>query len=878
MIRRPESPPSWARRILSRLGEYQERFAIAGDLEEVFHELGQATGYRKARRWYCRQCLRALPSYLSYTAGWGLAMLRSYLKTGLRNISRQKIQSTINILGLSLGTASCILFILYVSDEFSFDRFHSQADSLYAVVSHNQFHGTTAVAGMMGMGPLLQENSAEIRHVVRLNRRNQAIVRCRDLIFNEETIFVDPAFFEVFSFSLLQGSRGSALQAENGVVLTRRMASKYFGVDSPLGKPLSMTFGTVEKEFTVTGVAEDPPGNSTIDFDFLINIQNLREIRGPEYMSNRQWFDTQFFVLLQPGASAEAVNLRFPLFVKQHFKDTLERWKETGSWRGEGDVFSFRLHNIKSLHLNPTIRGIGSSDFRSSLILGGIALLILAIACINFINSAIGRASGRSLEIGVRKIIGARKGQLVHQFWTESLLLVFLAVGGGILLASLFLPLFNRLAHKSLQIHSFFKGVNLLAAVGMLLLVGIAAGSFPSLVMAGFRPVDILKSRIKFGRKTLLTKSLLTVQFMLAVFLITAAFTMSEQIRTMTRKHLGFRPEGVIVIPLQESGWDEGIRTDALIRRFRGRLIGRAGILNVSASTMTFSRLMVMSHIKIKGLTYDVFFNRVDFDYLETLGIPLTAGRDFSRAFSTDATSVIVNQKFVSRYEPEDPIGAVIYDAYDEATPLTIIGVVEDFHLQSLEREIEPIILHMRPEATAHNLMVRVSTEELGKTTALLERTWEELQPDKPFLFSFLDEHIQGAYEEERRWHAIVRWASILAMAITGMGVFALTALTLSRRVKEIGIRRVLGADAFQIICMVGREFLVLTVVANAVVWPVAYLVIRTWLRGFAYRTSLGPEPFIWAALLTVTVALATVSALAIRAALADPVKSLRIE
>jgi putative ABC transport system permease protein len=572
------------------------------------------------------------------------------------------------------------------------------------------------------------------------------------------------------------------------------------------------------------------------------------------------------------------VNLLFPLFVKQHFKDTLQRWKETGSWRGEGDVFSFRLQNIKSLHLDPTILGIGSSDIRSSIILGGIAMLILAVACINFINSTIGRASGRSLEIGMRKIIGARKKQLVHQFWTESLLLVFLAMGGGILLASLFLPLFNRLAHKSLDMHGFFSGANLLAASGLLLLVGIAAGSFPSLVMAGFRPVDILKSRLRFGRKTLLTKSLLTVQFMLAVFLVAAAFTMSKQIQTMTRSHLGFRPEGVVVIPLQESGWEEGVKTDALIRRFRDRLMGRAGILNVSASTMTFSRLMVMSHIKIKDRTYDVFFNRVGYDYLETMGIPLTAGRDFSRDFSTDATSVIVNQKFADRYELEDPIGAVIWDAYDEATPLTIIGVVKDYHLQSLAREIEPIILHMRPEATAHNLMVRISTEDLGKTTAVLERTWKELQPDKPYLFSFLDEHIRGAYEEERRWNAIVRWASILALVITGMGVFSLTALTLSRRVKEIGIRRVLGADALQIVRMVGGEFLVLAVVANAAAWPVAAIAMHSWLRGFAFRTSLSPEPFAWAALLTVTVALVTVSALAIRAALADPVRSLRIE
>lgn len=727
---------------------YQERFAIAGDLEEVFHEIGRESGYSKARRWYWRQCVNSFPEYLLYLLSWGIVLFRNYLKTALRNIARQKTHSLVNILGLSLALASCILIYLFIADELSYDRFHEKADAIYAVVCRNEFHDESVVVGTAAMGPVMEEYFPEIEHAVRMNTMNQATVRYKDKIFNEYPVFTDPTFFNVFSFPLIYGDPETVLLSKNSVVLTRKAAHKYFGNARPIGRTLAMIFGELKKEFIVSGISQDVPENSTIEFDILLNVNNLSDIRGPDYLTGWGWFDTEIYVLLRESSTPDKINRRFPLFVKQYFQKTLEQMRSSGSWKGEGDVISFSLQNIKSLHLNTVLRGVGAADIKRSAILAGIAFLILSIACINFINLSIGRASGRAREIGMRKILGAYRKQLIHQFWTESLVLTFLAMLAGLLIAFLFLPVFNQFAVKNLNMDSFLKTINLLVFSIILITVGTVSGSFPALVMSGFHPVEILKGKLKIGRKTLLTKSLIVVQFSLSIFLMIATLTMARQIKSMQQKGLGFDKE----------------------------------------------------------------------------------------------------------------------------------GVVEDYHFRSLQHEIKPIILHIDPSYTVSNLLVRISLENTSETIKLLEETWKEIQPDKPFLFSFVDEEIEAAYKRQKRWSAIVRHSSILAVLITCMGIFALTSLTISRRVKEIGIRKVLGAGIIQIANMIYKEFILLVVIANVIAWPAAYYVMRRWLQGFAYRVAMDPGLFFLAGFLTLIVTLATVSYLAVKAALANPVDSLRTE
>jgi putative ABC transport system permease protein len=871
-------PPRLAQRLLRKLTDYQERFAMAGDLEEAFHQIGKESGYSQARRWYWRQCLDSIPKYLVYLTNWSIVMFRNYLKTALRNLARQRVLSFVNILGLSLGLASCILIYLYIADEISFDRFHEKADSLYGVVCRDEFHDESGVWGTMAMGPVLEEYFPEIQRAVRMNDRNQATVRYNDKVFNERPVFTDPSFFEVFSFPLLRGDPGVVLQSRDSVVLTKGTAIKYFGREHPLGKSLTMIFGEMKKDFIVSGIAQDVPANSTIQFDMLLNVNNLSDIEGPEFFSNWRRFNTDIYVLIEEGSLPETVNSRFPSFVKQYFQEMLEERRSRDSWKGEGELISFSLHNIKSLHLNPVLRNVGASDIKSSLILAGIAFLILAIACINFINLSIARASGRTIEIGMRKVLGAGRKQLIRQFWTESLVLTFLAMIMGILMASLFLPIFNRLAEKNLSLGSFINAANLLAFLIILIIVALASGSYPSLIMSGFHPVEILKGKLKVGRKTLLTKSLLVVQFSLSVFLIIATLTMAKQIRSMRQKELGFKKEGVVVVNMQEGDWRQGQKTERWIDLFKERLSGHGSVKNISGSSIAFNRWLVMNHIRIKGQTYDVYFDKVYYDFLNTMGIDLVEGRDFSREFPSDSSAVIVNRNFVEQYEFEQPLGEVIWDAYDDSTPLRIIGVAEDYHIRSPRHEIKPVILHMTPSFTVPHLLVRISLENIPETIELLERTWKDIQPDKPFLFSFLDEDIEAAYGRQKRWNAIVLYSSLLAILITCMGIFALTSLTISRRIKEIGIRKVLGAGVIQIVNMVYKEFILLIIIANVIAWPIAYLAMHTWLQGFAHRATIGVGIFLLTGALALVIALLTVSYQSIRAALANPVDAIRYE
>ena len=874
----PTKPPEKAKRFLRLLTEYRDNFNILEDMDAAFEETGREQGFGRARRWYWMESLTAFFKYLCYLATWSFIMLKNYWKTAVRNMRRQKVFSIVNILGLSLGLACCVLIYLFVADELSFDRFHEKAGSIYALVCRNEFHNETYVGASMGTGPVLERDFPEVERAVRIYR-SDAAARYGDKIFKERPHFVDPSFFDVFSFPLVAGQAEAVLQAEGSIVLTESAARKYFGRGRSLGETLSLTFGDIQKEFFVSGICKDPPVNSSIRFDMLINISDLRNIEGPEFMTQFRWMGTPIYVLLRDGASPEAVNARFPSFLRQYFQQTLQEYKDSGSWKKEGDVLSFRLENIRKLHLSPEIHGlgIGSRSIQSSLILAGIGILILIIACINFVNLSLGRASARTLEVGMRKVLGARRKHLIHQFWAESLVLSFLAMALGLLIARSALPVFNALAEKNLNLKAFFTAPNLLIFVGILIAVAVASGSFPGLFLSRLDPVDVLRAKTRWSRRSLFSRALVVVQFALAVFLLVMTFTMAGQFRYISRADLGFDEEGIIVVDLQEE-FERGPQSEALIDRFRTELTGNRAVMSISGSIMNFNRLMVMSHIDVKGTVTDIFFNRVTHDYLKTMGIKLLEGRDFSRDFSTNASSVIVNRAFVKRFGLESPLGLTIYDAYERDEPLTSVGVVEDYHFQPMKYAIAPVILHMKPEETVRDMLVRVTLDDIPGTIKALQDVWNSLRPDKPFLYSFMDRDIEDSYNRQKRWTRIVEYSSILAVFISSLGIFAMTVISIARRVREIGIRRVMGAGTGTIVGLISREFIPMVAAANIAAWPFAFYAAHHWLQGFAFRTSLSPGVFVFALLLSLFVALATVGVLAFRAALVNPAQSLRVE
>ncbi len=482
-------------------------------------------------------------------------MFKNYLKIAIRNLTKQKIYSSINILGLSVGLAGAILIFLFVQNELSYDRFHQNTESLYRiyVFFHAQdgsidrpFRGVT-----MPQGPAMEEYFPEITHSIRVYR-NPATIKTEGNLYNERVTQVDKSFFQAFSFPLIAGNPTSVFSQGNAMVLTDNQARKYFGDSNPIGKTLSVTYGQEKGDFVVTGVAEQPPSNSSITFDILIDIES-----GNRLQMNRMWQDNwggfgwQTYVLLDNKDSVRSIMDKFPSFTTQYYAPEIEKWRNRGRWKGEGSPISFGLQPITRVHLDPGVQG--SLNMSAIFILSGIAFIVLFIACINFTNLSIGRASTRSLEVGMRKVLGAERHQLIRQFWGEFLAVTGIAVVAAFVLAELVLPTFNRLSGRSLSLGGIFQPVQILFLLALFIIVGIASGSYPALVMSGFRPVEILRGKLRIGGKKPLTRVLVVVQFALSIFLIIATIIMGRQIHFMLTADPGFNKEGVVVVQTQES-------------------------------------------------------------------------------------------------------------------------------------------------------------------------------------------------------------------------------------------------------------------------------------------------------------------------------------
>ncbi len=800
-------------------------------------------------------------------------MFKNYLKIALRILAKQKIYSGINIMGLAVGLAGAILILLFVQNELSYDKFHDHADNLYRVfvIWHAEdgsiertFRGVT-----MPMGPAMEEEFPEIRHSVRVGN-DHVTIRTEGKLFSEKVTQVDRSFFQAFSFPLIAGNPTSVFSQANAMVLSENQARKYFGDANPIGKTLTLISGQEQGDFVVTGVSAQPPSNSTISFDILIDIESANGLNmNASWVDNWAGFAWQTYILVHGGSSVDSILQKFPDFTKRHFAPFIEELRARKDWKGTKSPMSFGLQPLRRVHLDPYVTG--SLNLNAVFILSGIGLIVLFIACINFMNLSVGRASTRSLEVGMRKVLGAVRRQLIRQFWGEFLVITGMAVIAGVLLAELLLPTFNRLSGRSLSLGEMLQPAYFLGLLALFIIVGIASGSYPALVMSRFRPVEIFRGKLRIGGKNPLTKALVVVQFVLSVFLIIATIIMGRQIHFMLSADPGFNKEGVVVISTQEPEAEAG---NAIMKLFREQLSQQSNIISISGTSTRIGNVGVYP-FKKDGREVDVYQNRVDYDFFKTMGIEVLQGRVFSPQFATDADGVVVNEKLLKELEIEDPIGQPLKGYY---IPLTIIGVVRDYIIEDFRHSIIPALHHIKPNWGISQMLVRISPQNISGTLSLLERTWKDIQPNKPFIYSFLDETMEAMYNEEKRWGAIVGYSSGLAVLIACMGVFGLTSIAVSRRTKEIGIRKVLGASVPQIITIITREFIWLVGIANIIGWPVAYLAMRALLNNYHYRISLGLQYFLLAGVLSLSVALLTTAFLAVRAAVVNPVVSLRYE
>ncbi|HEV7330244.1 MAG TPA: ABC transporter permease [Flavisolibacter sp.] len=795
-------------------------------------------------------------------------MLKNYFVTTLRNLSRNKIFSLINLSGLSVGLACCLLIFLYAKDEVSYDRFLQNVDQIYRItaVAHRQ-DGNTDKMGVAGMmpGPTFHREIPEIKTFVRL-QQDGFTVRKGAEVFQQDALAVDSNFFSVFSFPLLQGAPQTVLNDPYSVVLSEETAKKYFGTANAVGQTLQLKNDSTFHTFTVKGIAKNAPQNSSIKFNMLVPMSFKRLTENDQHWLN---FYLNTFVVLPPGAQPKAIEAKMAASFARNAGNELKEAREKYNMK---ETYSFHLQPFLDMHLSQDFKAEnGLTDGSNpvySYILSGIALFIFLIACINFINLTIARSMKRAKEIGVRKVMGSQRRQLVFQFLGESFLLSFMAFLLAIILVNLLLPLFNSVANKALSF-SYLLDAKLIAGfTGMFLLTGLLAGIYPALVLSRFNPVETLYGKLRFGGRNLLAKSLVVLQFSLATFLVIATVIIYSQFNYLVNFDLGYNDKHVAVLKAGPINREK-------LAIIRSRFLQNPAITNISFDQG--GRWGTMA--RING-NQDVSFDMkvIDENYLGLLQIPVVKGRNFSAGFPTDtASGVIVNESFVKMAGWKEPVGAVV-DFYYNNKKYNVIGVVKDYHYASLNEKIGPQIFVSNPKYPLRDIYLKVQEDKIAEVLPFLQKTFKQLFPFQPYQYQFKDVDNAQQYAAEKKWKQIVSFGAVLTIFISCIGLFGLSLLAAERRTKEIGIRKVLGASVAVITRTLSVSFLQLVLLSALIAIPAAALFMQQWLENYPYRVELRWWMYGLATLLIFLVALLTISYQSVKAAMANPVKNLRTE
>jgi putative ABC transport system permease protein len=787
-----------------------------------------------------------------------------------RNIQGHKGYAFINIAGLAIGLAVCALIMLWVLDELSYDRFHERADRIYRLLLDADIGGHLRTSATMPpAGPTMTQDYPEVENFTRYGRLQSLSVEYEDKQLQESLVgFADASFFEIFSIPFLSGDPATALKNPYTIVITEDMAQKYFGTEDPMGKILRIGG---ETDYTVTGVVKNVPRNSHIRPNMLRSFETLA-VQNPRVM--QAWLNVEFrtYLLLTEHADWKAVEAKFPDLVEQHLG---ERLRALG---GRLDLF---LQPMTSIHLYSSrdYDVPSAGDIRYVTLFSGIALFVLLIAAINFVNLSTARSANRAREVGMRKTLGALRKRLVFQFLGESLVYSLLAMILAIGLTILALPSFNNIVGRELSIHilQIIPGF-----IGLALLIGLVAGSYPAFVLSSFQPVSVLKGGMTEGASNArFRKVLVVLQFAISIALIVGTLTIFNQIQFIKNKRLGFDQEQVLVLPqLNQS----------LIRRFssiKHELNQIPGVVSTGGSSYIPGTGRNVGIFLPEGFSEDqrqtMQFLGIDHDYIPMMNMELALGRNFSADLATDTSeSVLINEAAVRQFGWENPIGKAFYfqpppGQEGETNVLRVVGVVKDFHMASLREEIIPMILFYDP-VEQPRISVRLAPDDIPGTLDRLRIKWMEIDAQRPFDYFFLDETIRQLYESEERVASITLYFSVLAIFIGCLGLFGLAAFMAEKRTKEIGIRKVLGASVHGIIGLISREFIVLVAIANVIAWPVAYFGLKRWMEAYAYRAGISWVMFILAGMLALIIALLTVSYQAIKAARTNPSRSLRYE
>lgn len=802
-------------------------------------------------------------------------MLGNYFKIAWRNLLKNKAFSSINIMGLSIGISICFIIMLFVQDELSYDRFNTKADQIYRIVFKASINGGKIYEAnvMPPVAAALKAEYPEVGEVTRLNVNGRTKVTYKDKSFKENgLVLVDSNFFSVFTLPFIKGDPKTALMETKTIVLTKETAKKYFDGEEPIGKLLEID----HEFFKVTGVIDKIPANSHFHFDFFVSLSNLPYAKDPSWLSSGMFT----YLVLKKGYDYKKLEAKFPGMVEKYMGPQIQKsmGMSLSQFRTKGNELGFALQPLTSIHLAAAsnFEFEPGGDMRYVYIFGAIAIFMLLIACINFINLSTAGASKRAKEVGIRKVMGSARLELVKQFMLESVLVTFISLLISIALIQLVLPVFNDLSGKNLSLRLNLAQMIIFLSLGIL--VGLIAGIYPAFFLSSFKPIATLKGKMSAGIKSFgLRSSLVVFQFFISVCLITGTIVVYQQMKFIQNTKLGYNKDQLIVLPNSYIlGKNEKV--------FKERLLHDPRVVNVTVSgykpagpsnnNNALAYPADKENMVMKTLEY-----KVDEQYIPTLGIEMVSGRNFSAAMTTDSLGMIINETAAKAFGMGNrAVGQrIVRQNSDRGNNVayTVIGVVKDFHFRSLHETISPLLMVLNPES---GLIVKVKTKNISGLLASMKQQWSKFSPEEPFAYDFMDELYNKTYAAEQKTGRILNIFAVLTILVACMGLFGLATYTAEQRSKEIGIRKVLGASVTQVTQMLSKEFLKLVLIACIIAFPLSFWAMHQWLQDFAYRIDISWWVFVLAGITALFIALFTVSFQAIKAALANPVESLRSE
>jgi putative ABC transport system permease protein len=849
-----------------------ERETKLGDFMEIYSTIAEEKGRLQARVQFWAYLIRSIPRYFKDTLCIGGIMLKNYIKIALRNIKRNKGYSFINIAGLAVGMACCLFILSYVLYEFSYDTFHKDANRIYRVAMEFRAKDQPvkyAAATPPPVAPAILDNFADVESAVRITQGSGIVKYGEKQFFEDRIFYADQSFFNVFTFPIIKGNPETALKEPYTAVLTESISEKYFGSEDPVGKTISINY---QRDYKITGVVEDVPPNSHFTFDFLFSFAPIEE-SFQNAPIGKLWFSHSYYTYIK--TRSENLSVAFIEGVYNMSADIIGDFEKK-----VGFAQRFFLQPLKDIYLTSNLRNeLGRTGNKTYLFYFiAIAAFILIISSINFVNLSTARSTGRAREVGIRKVAGAEKRQLINQFLGEALFTAFISAGIAMLIILISLPHFRVLTGKDIELHLISSAI-ILCIFLIPLAVGLLAGSYPAFFLSAFHPIDTLKGAFGHTIKgTRLRKGLVIFQFAISILLIISTIIVSKQLSFMRNQNLGFDKQQIVVLSLRGSG-EARQKYNVLKNEF----MKHATIVSASASYTVPGRNPSSNAMLPEGFTGDQWqtflINWADYDYLETYKIRLAAGRDFSRDFETDKEGAfILNEAAVKSLgwnSPEDAIGKT-WNLGNRRKGY-VIGVTKDYNFNSLHQKISPLVIHLDPNYFVY-LSLRFTAGSVLETLSFIEETWKELVPHEPFNYFFLNEDFDRQYRAEEQAQVIVSMFTIMGMVIACLGLFGLTSFSVEQRKKEIGIRIVLGSVNHKIVYLLVKDFLLLVLIANVVALPVGWLLMNKWLQNFAYRTNMSIWLFLLSGFAALTIALLTVSFQTIKAAAANPVDSLRYE